>query len=252
MNEPAGFDPYRPPAAVETTPQAGPAGFHQSAALTDTRLVGNVAMVCISIQVLIKFAMVPGVTSFEWLFVVTIAHLVAFLASIITFLVWLYRVASNVRRINPHAHISPGWAVGSYFVPFANWVVPIISMRDIVRNSFVRAKPGALGTVAVVWWLSFVFSGIAQRFVRVDPVMMGIWLLTITVSWICALVLISRISRVQASFRWSDLPQSRRPMMVPLGSSRANRLPGTRIPGKSETGIRPVNEPDIESEWGRR
>jgi hypothetical protein len=223
----------------------------QPTALPDPRLLGNIAVVCISTQVLVKFAMALGVASLEWLFIVTAAHIVALVASVVSFLIWLFRVASNVRRLNPHAGINPGWVVGSYFVPFANWVVPIISMRDIVQNSFVHAKPGALKTLAVVWWLSFVFSGVAQRFVRTDPVVMGIWLLAITVSWIGAIVLITRISRAQAAFRWSDLPQSRRPTMVPLGGSRSVGLPSSRSMGSTEPKVRPVSESDIESEWGK-
>jgi Domain of unknown function (DUF4328) len=251
MSESSGFDPYQPPSAVDSPSQASTIGTGQPTALPDPRLLGNIAAVCISIQVFVKFSMVPGVSSMEWLFIVSAAHIVALVASVISFLVWLYRVASNVRRLNPHTGMNPSWVVGSYFVPFANWVVPIISMRDIVRNSLVHAKPGALESLAVVWWLSFIFSGVAQRFARTDPVVMGIWLLTITVSWIGVIVLITRISRAQAAFRWADLPQSRRPAMVPLGGSRSTGLPSSRSTGSNEPKVTPVSESDIESGWGK-
>jgi hypothetical protein len=244
MSEPSGFDPYRPPAAVEASAPAAPVALPPSGALPDARFRGKVAVTCISIQVFIKYAMAAGAaSSYEGFFVVTAAHIVAFVASIISYLVWLHRVAANVRRLNPHSRISPGWAVGSYFVPLANWVVPIISMRDIVRHSFVHGKPGALGSVAVVWWLSFLFFCSSQRYVGTDPVVMGLWLLSITVSWMCVMVLITRISRAQASFRWADLPPSRRPMMTPPGASKTH--------GGTKPAVNPVAGSDIESGWGR-
>jgi hypothetical protein len=250
MSDPSGLNPYQPPATTETVSHAPAPEDHRTTALADPRFIGNVSLVCISIQLLVKYAMVPGAATFEWLFAVTVVHLLAFVGSIISFLIWLYRVASNVLRLDPHANIKPGWVVGSYFVPFVNWVVPVISMRNIVQVSFFRSNPGALKMVAVVWWLSFMFSTVAQRFARTEPVMMGIWLITITISWICVIALVTRISRVQASFQWVDLPQSRRPMMVPLGGRHPTQVPAGNAGRIKASAVRTIPESDIESGWG--
>ena len=251
MSDPSDFNPYQPPATAETLSPAPAPEVHRTNALADPRFMGNVALVCISIQVFVKFAMVPGVASLEGLFVVTVAHSLSFIGSIILFLIWLYRVASNVLRLDPRANIKPGWVVGSYFVPLVNWVMPVVSMRNIIRSSFFRSNPGALQMTAVVWWVAFMFSNIAQRFAREEPVMMGIWLLAITVSWICVIALVTRISRVQASFQWADLPQSRRPMMVPLGGRHPAQPPSVSAGRVKAPAVKPISESDIESEWGR-
>jgi hypothetical protein len=82
-----------------------------------------------------------GLTPFDWLMLLT------GIGSIITYLMWKYRAARNARILDPSvARISPGMAVGSYFIPFAQLVIPCQAMAGIARASKVR-----LAWVAV-WW----------------------------------------------------------------------------------------------------
>ncbi len=238
MNSPADFDPYKPPDSAHEVEPSEPQG---EPVLKDPRWIGHAALTAISIQILVKFLMAFLSEGRDWLVVLTIAHVVAYLASIILFLVWIYRVASNAQRLNRHSGVRPGWAVGSYFIPFVNWVSPILSMRDIIRTTFFRTPPGALPGIAVLWWLSFIVSNVVFRFGR-DPLMFGVWFLAIFLSWIGAIILVIRISRCQADFRWSDFPASERVAMVPIASHRpAHPAPDPGRPAAV----------DIESEWGK-
>ncbi len=64
-------------------------------------------------------------------------------------------------------------------------------------------------------WFSLVMWILMQRY-TVEPAGIGIWFLAVLVSWVSVIVLILRISRCQAEFRWSDGEQSQRVMMTPL------------------------------------
>ncbi|QYO65100.1 DUF4328 domain-containing protein [Leptolyngbya sp. 7M] len=47
------------------------------------------------------------------------------IATIVLFLVWLYRAHKNLFSLKPtHLDFSPGWAVGWWFIPFLNLVRP--------------------------------------------------------------------------------------------------------------------------------
>lgn len=51
------------------------------------------------------------------------------IALAIVFCIWLHRTLSNARDRYPMAGISPGWAVGSFFVPVAHLVLPYFQVR---------------------------------------------------------------------------------------------------------------------------
>lgn len=74
----------------------------------------------------------------------------ASLASTVLFLIWKYRAAANARVIDPdQMKISPGMAVGAYFIPLANLVIPYRAMAGIARASRVdRFWVGA-------WWVAY-------------------------------------------------------------------------------------------------
>lgn len=82
-----------------------------------------------------------GLTPLDWLMLLT------GLGSVILYLMWKYRAAVNARILNPAAaRISPGMAVGSYFIPFVQLVIPCQAMAGIAR-----ASTGSIQGVAL-WW----------------------------------------------------------------------------------------------------
>jgi hypothetical protein len=88
--------------------------------------------------------------------ILEITMLVTGLAAAITYLVWKYRAAVNARIIDRDTMtISPAMAVGSYFLPVVNLVIPYRAMAGIagasgIRHGLVAAWWAAqLGTIAV-------------------------------------------------------------------------------------------------------
>jgi heme/copper-type cytochrome/quinol oxidase subunit 2 len=54
----------------------------------------------------------------------------------IVWLIWQYRAHANLRALGAsELKYSPGWAVGWWFIPFANIVVPFLTMRELWRAS---------------------------------------------------------------------------------------------------------------------
>ncbi len=77
--------------------------------------------------------------------------LAAFVVSGIASLVWTHRASSNARHLADYPQrISPGWAVGWYFVPIANLWKPYQSMAEIWRRS--AFPPSVSGPAALGWW----------------------------------------------------------------------------------------------------
>lgn len=82
------------------------------------------------------------------------------LAIFVLLIIWLYRAAKNneaLGRQNPR--LGPGWAIGGWFIPVANLVIPFIIMDDVWRGadpSIARGDPGwrRTSTLGAVWaWL---------------------------------------------------------------------------------------------------
>ena len=82
------------------------------------------------------------------------------LAIFVLLVIWLYRAAKNneaLGRQNPR--LGPGWAIGGWFIPIANFVIPFIVMDDVWRGadpSIARGDPGwrRTSTLGAIWaWL---------------------------------------------------------------------------------------------------
>jgi Domain of unknown function (DUF4328)/Protein of unknown function (DUF2510) len=70
---------------------------------------------------------------------------------LIAFLMWLYRAATAAAHLGLPARRSPGWAVGSWFIPFLNFVWPWQSMRDTLPEGHA-----ARGRII---WAAILFDG---------------------------------------------------------------------------------------------
>jgi hypothetical protein len=93
------------------------------------------------------------------------------IATIVLFLLWFHRVARNLAPLGVrNQQYSPGWAVGSWFVPFANLFVPYRIAKEIWVKSDTNTEtygfltsestvPGFMG----VWWGFWIVSNIAQN-----------------------------------------------------------------------------------------
>ena len=58
------------------------------------------------------------------------------IALIVLFIIWFWRAAKNnvaLGRLN--ARFRPGWAIGCWFIPFANLVLPVLIAQDLWKGS---------------------------------------------------------------------------------------------------------------------
>jgi hypothetical protein len=82
--------------------------------------------------------------------------------TVITFLIWTYRVVANVRALGPETtSASPAWAVGCYFTPILALYRPYQIMQEAWRASdpgrdfnsesgSFRQQPA--GSIVIWWW----------------------------------------------------------------------------------------------------
>jgi hypothetical protein len=101
--------------------------------------------------------------------VLAIASFVALIACFILVGCWIYRASANAHSFSNEMTISPGWAVGWYFVPFANLFKPYQAMREIWMASHFRANwhgeptPGLLVGWWALWIITNILSNLAWR-----------------------------------------------------------------------------------------
>jgi Domain of unknown function (DUF4328) len=90
-----------------------------------------------------------------------------YITTVVLFLMWLHRSLSNVQAFgyNQRDH-SPAWAVGSFFIPFVNLVVPFKATREAWEKSVPPddnffSVPSPPATFAAWWtfWLACCIAG---------------------------------------------------------------------------------------------
>ena len=93
--------------------------------------------------------------------------LLAFAATGIVWLVWQHRAQSNARElVAGSTSITPGWAVGWWFVPFANLVKPLQAVHELWLASAggPRWSEQRVPPVLVVWWLAWLGFNLSGLF----------------------------------------------------------------------------------------
>jgi hypothetical protein len=101
--------------------------------------------------------------------VVSLMAVVALIATIITaiiFMVWVYRAMARARELTPTLTITPGWAVGWFFVPVASLWMPYGVMTEIVEGSGVSAPAYAERTRTLIgwWWGAWIARSLLSLF----------------------------------------------------------------------------------------
>ena len=90
------------------------------------------------------------------------------LVSFILMMVWFYRSHKNLQSFNTMGlKYSPGWAVGSWFIPILNLFRPFQITHEIwtasdPEASTVSWKQGKYSPVTIAWWISnLVYYGLS-------------------------------------------------------------------------------------------
>jgi len=80
---------------------------------------------------------------------------VFFLLAVVPISLWIYRAHANLHQAGiDELGYSPGWSVGSFFVPLINFVIPLRAMRELHNRSHGEGPWQAQSPVADVasWW----------------------------------------------------------------------------------------------------
>ena len=113
-------------------------------------------------------------TSFRAAEALLILNFVVLIACLIIVGRWIYRASTNAHAMHSEMTISPGWAVGWYFVPFANLIKPLHAMREVWWASH-ESSGGYEENVPIltIWWTLWITSNvaanIAYRFEPIEP-----------------------------------------------------------------------------------
>lgn len=82
------------------------------------------------------------------------------IASIILMSMWTFRAMKNLHLAGaPEVSMSPGWAVGWHFIPFANLWKPFEGILQIWRGSMAQAgRPVKVAAHVGWWWATWLIS----------------------------------------------------------------------------------------------
>lgn len=97
-------------------------------------------------------------------------QIVVFIATIVAFLMWLYRSYENLPHFGVRKNdlqYSSGWAVGSFFIPFVNLVVPYRAVKELwsksVPKSLEMFREPAPPMIFPFWWAIWLISNFANN-----------------------------------------------------------------------------------------
>ena len=93
-----------------------------------------------------------------------VLFLLSLVVSIVVVSMWIYRAHANLRDAGIDGlEFTPGWAVGWYFIPFANLFKPFQAMREIFHASDPTASAGGWASRPTPpllgwWWAAWLAS----------------------------------------------------------------------------------------------
>lgn len=100
------------------------------------------------------------------IFLLGVFELIVYVTTVVFFAVWLYRAYDNLRVFNRTGlDYSPSLAVGSFFIPFANLVIPYRAVREVWQKSGVPEET-MLGLTDPparfpIWWMFWILASFA-------------------------------------------------------------------------------------------
>lgn len=101
-----------------------------------------------------------------------VLQIVAALVAAITFLLWFSRAYRNSARMGSRPRYAHGWAIGAWFVPIVNLIVPKHLADDIWRGSdpddalpeLETAGAKRVNPLLHFWWAAWLIGGIIGNF----------------------------------------------------------------------------------------
>jgi hypothetical protein len=190
------YDPYAPPRHDPYQPtgsQYGPAGYMHYEPLgwkTTASQVGIIAGVVLGLIVGVLPLTITGAPE-QNLPAVALIGILGLLSgaisigTIIVFLIWTHQAAKNVRAFGQQMlEFTPGWAVGWWFIPFANYWFPYKALREIWKASDPEAvgaesnggtawSSRPVGSLFPLWWTTYLINGFIGAGAAIKQVMVS-------------------------------------------------------------------------------
>lgn len=160
----------------------------------------------------------------------TIGEGIVGLATGIVWLIWQYQLADSARP--GELDRSAGWHVGSWFIPFANLVMPFQNMRSLWRR-FVSPDSLVVGW----WWATVLASGLSVRIASASGSSGGLdgvktevgWRLAATLIAVGACVLAIRVAhKLTLAGLANSASGGRSGLLEPPGAVQQRHLPQLR------------------------
>lgn len=88
---------------------------------------------------------------------------VVYVGSVIAIAMWIHRAHKRLQQADVAGlEFSPGWAVGWYFIPFANLIKPYQAMRELWTTSHATSDHFAVDApdLLKVWWGTWIVGNI--------------------------------------------------------------------------------------------
>ena len=94
----------------------------------------------------------------------TVFYALAALALVIVLIIWQWRHAKNAEVLGVRGGLGPGWAIGGWFIPVANFVLPGMQMFQSSKGSDVDARragraPKGVGLI-IAWAILFALGSV--------------------------------------------------------------------------------------------
>ena len=114
----------------------------------------------------LKEAFADGEVAIQLLQGIGIASLIAFVASAVLILKWIYRANYNARQLGAqNMTYTPAWSIGYYFIPIFNLWKPYQAMKEIWMASknpldwrFTKISP-----ILPIWWALWIISNLLNQ-----------------------------------------------------------------------------------------
>ena len=170
-------DPFygNPPAGDWTGPPAPPPVPMVPVAparIDGLRTAGTAAMVLLAVVAAISVAdlgLTPSavqdpagaVAAIE--LVVLLVQVLAILGTAAAFMTWLFIAMKNLQGWRIRLKWGPGWAIGAWFIPFANLIIPVMVVNEAAQGSAstpdVRLAPQRASTGLIgAWWATLLLG----------------------------------------------------------------------------------------------
>jgi hypothetical protein len=179
---------------------------------------------------------------------ITLFYGAGYLATGITFLMWVYRMNKNTHACGAaDLSYTPGWAVGWFFIPLANLVMPCLVVQEIYRASRhpVQWKQVSCSLLVTAWWICWVVgalvgspskahgdSAMLETMLSFQKFHMGAMVVFAAAMGLLYLV-VTEISGLQnALFRYLSDNPDKHPSVAAAAQSQApanNPLPASRV-----------------------